>query len=484
MIVTYLDDITIDLVYDNDLEKSFVLPVPDSFEIEYVKDSLRSKFRDYNFILRPGKHRYKVLVTFGYETHRMEIKELIGAKEITLRFPPDVEELQVFEAKLLNKTFLKDYFQGLVIGGPDNPIPSGNLSLEFELVGSFTWNQILEMKWFMNEDTDVPDNIVLLLPEDSSETGLQPLFTWETVDNADSYQIQVSTTEEFDGIIIDESTIGGSYEVDTDLDGNTTYYWRVRGVNTFGNGNWSSRQFTTEVVFAFKSLLGNGSTQYVNLTTLGSFGSSIHNFTIEFWIKTDSTSLGTLVGTVNDGTTEIFVIGINTNRDEAYLAGSIMLQIRNGSGLQRRMAAQGAGIDNNVKHHVAVINNSGSFEIYVDGVGLGLTIGSAGGNDSLAADNYNNFQYSLNLFCRNVRGSNDKFLDAKISDLRIWNVVRTQAQIIDNMDTRFETPQANLIANYLTLSNGGNTLEEVNGDFNGTLVNNASDNMWDSEDLV
>ena len=67
---------------------------------------------------------------------------------------------------------------------------------------------------------------------------LHVLFEWEQESDADSYNIQVSTTSNFSNIILDSNTDKIVYVFkDSQIDWNNTYYWRVRPIysdNSYG----------------------------------------------------------------------------------------------------------------------------------------------------------------------------------------------------------------------------------------------------------
>ncbi|MCB0516023.1 MAG: M43 family zinc metalloprotease [Chitinophagales bacterium] len=78
-----------------------------------------------------------------------------------------------------------------------------------------------------------------------------PTLSWGAVtgtDGATSYTVQVSTVSNFSTTVVNQTGITTtSYTLTTTLSENTTYYWRVRGVNDCGTGSWSS-------VFSFTTL--------------------------------------------------------------------------------------------------------------------------------------------------------------------------------------------------------------------------------------
>lgn len=112
--------------------------------------------------------------------------------------------------------------------------------------GSQTFSLIIEG---MAEESDlIPDQVVLSEPEDEAvEILLQPEFSWEAADAAETYHLQVDDQSNFTSPVIDESGIVDTkYQAASDLDPNTTYYWRVRGVNQHEDGDWSDHfQFST-----------------------------------------------------------------------------------------------------------------------------------------------------------------------------------------------------------------------------------------------
>ena len=64
----------------------------------------------------------------------------------------------------------------------------------------------------------------------------------QTVTNADSYDLQVSTFSGFTFNTIDKNTTSTSYDpLANELNHNTTYYWRVRAKSNNQNGDWSDK---------------------------------------------------------------------------------------------------------------------------------------------------------------------------------------------------------------------------------------------------
>jgi hypothetical protein len=72
---------------------------------------------------------------------------------------------------------------------------------------------------------------------------IDPLLSWTAV-AATSYKVQVSLSSSFIPAFIDTNITSTSLQLDT-LSYNTTYYWRVRGSNSWGIGSYASASFTT-----------------------------------------------------------------------------------------------------------------------------------------------------------------------------------------------------------------------------------------------
>ena len=93
----------------------------------------------------------------------------------------------------------------------------------------------------------VPPAPVPLSPENGAEGLLSTVtFQWEETERTDSYHLQIATDAAFSNTVFDQEDIPStSIEVE-DLDYQTIHYWRIRGMNVAGHGEWSTvRNFTT-----------------------------------------------------------------------------------------------------------------------------------------------------------------------------------------------------------------------------------------------
>jgi len=105
-------------------------------------------------------------------------------------------------------------------------------------------------RWsFSTKTGNLNTKVELLSPKDN-ETNLNKLVicTWRVLIDADSYTLQLSNNLNFDksNLVFDNQVVNNSQTIDQLLPG-SKYYWRVRGENPSGSGQWSDiRTFTTK----------------------------------------------------------------------------------------------------------------------------------------------------------------------------------------------------------------------------------------------
>ncbi len=111
-----------------------------------------------------------------------------------------------------------------------------------EVDGQMTnWSEI----WSFTTELRPPE-----VPEWKSEDGaedVEDLFVeWSSSERADTYKLQLAEDENFEELIVDEEGLENTeFEID-ELEGNTTYYWRIEAQNPSGGSGWSDvLSFTT-----------------------------------------------------------------------------------------------------------------------------------------------------------------------------------------------------------------------------------------------
>ncbi|HPS13368.1 MAG TPA: gliding motility-associated C-terminal domain-containing protein, partial [Prolixibacteraceae bacterium] len=101
--------------------------------------------------------------------------------------------------------------------------------------------------WDFTTVPKIPDVPVLKSPEDGSvdlDTSL--VLSWYEANRAASYNLQVSTSPDFNSLVVNQSGITSTESLVSGLDHLTTYYWRVSATNVSGTSGWSETwKFTT-----------------------------------------------------------------------------------------------------------------------------------------------------------------------------------------------------------------------------------------------
>jgi hypothetical protein len=92
---------------------------------------------------------------------------------------------------------------------------------------------------------------VLTFPEVGSITTVNPVFLWQTVPGADRYELIVSDDTDFFTPTVcctgEKSLFANAWQCDTNLEYDTTYFWKVRACTATNSGEWSAvSAFTTE----------------------------------------------------------------------------------------------------------------------------------------------------------------------------------------------------------------------------------------------
>ncbi len=89
----------------------------------------------------------------------------------------------------------------------------------------------------------------------ATNQSVNPTLIWNDVSGAETYRLQVSTSNTFAATVYNDSTRTSTSQVVTGLSIGTTYYWRVNAKNVAGTSGFSAiRSFTTIVVPAAPAL--------------------------------------------------------------------------------------------------------------------------------------------------------------------------------------------------------------------------------------
>jgi hypothetical protein len=92
----------------------------------------------------------------------------------------------------------------------------------------------------------VPETIFQLLSPAAGAVSVPPYpaFQWNAIENADRYELLVSSNITFENNVITkkgkDAIPGNAWQSDTQLDNGVTYYWKVRAIGAGSNSNWSA----------------------------------------------------------------------------------------------------------------------------------------------------------------------------------------------------------------------------------------------------
>jgi hypothetical protein len=163
----------------------------------------------------------------------------------------------------------------------------------------------------------------------------------------------------------------------------------------------------------------------------------------------------------------IIDFGNGSGADNILLANSaktntLVFAVNRGSSVQERIEVADILIPGEWTHLAATIDASGNAKVYKDG--------------QLLRSGTCHLPNSINRKNNYIGRSNwsvDEYLDAQVSDLRIWNVARTQKDIQADMNTRLGGKEPNLVAYYplneVKLEGNTRKVQDLAGNRHGTV---------------
>jgi hypothetical protein len=96
----------------------------------------------------------------------------------------------------------------------------------------------------------LPDSIRILSPPDDSPVH-EAVLKWYAANHAGSYHVQIATSLAFNQVGLDTTIFDTLFTAA--VSGETKYYWKVYGINSFGNGPSSIDSFSTDWIDVFKA---------------------------------------------------------------------------------------------------------------------------------------------------------------------------------------------------------------------------------------
>lgn len=127
-------------------------------------------------------------------------------------------------------------------------LPSGTtIWWRIAAVNNGTFGEWSESGWYFSTIAKPGNSTVLEPMHEAKNIDRRPTFLWNATTEAETYDLQVSEMEDFSVTDVNNSTITDTIRrITKNLQYNTKYWWRMRGINEAGIGDWSApRTFTT-----------------------------------------------------------------------------------------------------------------------------------------------------------------------------------------------------------------------------------------------
>ncbi len=203
----------------------------------------------------------------------------------------------------------------------------------------------------------------------------------------------------------------------------------------------------------------DGTNDYVDCGNSTSF--EITTGTIEVWFKVDQLSLGqTLVAkNLSGGFNNSMLLRINESTNKIWFY------------LESTSTYAAISSDNSIVadkwYHVAIQWGSSGMKMFVNGVQQTETNAATYPMVATGGD------FTMGSYYAGASNGYIELLNGKIDEVRIWNDLRTETEIRQNMYRELTDPsgEANLVAYYKLNETSGTTADDAKGSNNGTLHN-------------
>lgn len=274
----------------------------------------------------------------------------------------------------------------------------------------------------------------------------------------------------------------GPGTVDLSVSGSSGYYnWydAPTGGNLVNTGpNFTTPYLTSTTSYyvaavdTTTSLTFDGVDDYVALNKAYTGNGQINTLTVEAWVKTPVSGAGTNDNwaIVDFDRSEYFTLFVTGND------GQVGFSTKDNSGtLDDFYSGSANTVNDNQWHHIAAVYDGTDKIIYIDGVEVarnvnahnGLPLGTGTTRYGIIGDGSEASSFN---------GSrNNLYYQGAIDEVRIWNIVRSAAQINSNKDICLSGSESGLEAYYNFDEGSGSTLKDLTGNgFDGTLFNMLS----------
>ena len=162
-----------------------------------------------------------------------------------------------------------------------------------------------------------PSQVSLSSPsDDASGVVLQPTLSWSSSARSTEYDVQVSLDSSFNDTskfaLVRENISANIYSIKNPLEYGNNYFWRVRGTNTTGDGDWSSVwDFWTDFRPNLELPL-NGSTKISTPVKL-KWGMQVKSNYFDIQIAQDKSFDDLTINLIDYDSTQIIISDLNDN---------------------------------------------------------------------------------------------------------------------------------------------------------------------------
>ena len=312
--------------------------------------------------------------------------------------------------------------------------------------------------WSFRVDVTQPTVFSLVSPSDNSwTTNSQPTFTWDASTDANSglakYQLWIDGSLNTDNISVSSSSVTPTTTLT-----NGSHTWEIRAVDNVGNVRSSTQIWTVKIDNLPPSSLGqnclsfDGINDEVNVNNRSIF-SFTNVMSIESWI---------FINSYVDGAN---IIDKGSAFELRQYNGRLNFALNNDDVVLGSYSNK--TIPLNTWTHVAVTYQSGTVKYYINGR-LDRT-------DYISSQSITNNQSQITIG-RNTDPRNI-WWDGKISNVRIWNIIRSESDISNNKD-RSLICESGLVGDWNLNEGTGNTafdksIYQNNGIISGATYQNS-----------
>ncbi len=303
---------------------------------------------------------------------------------------------------------------------------------------------------------------------------------WVTVDDGsgcvDSDTINVTFTSAPTG---NDGCRFGPGTVDLSVSGSSGYYnWysAATGGSLINTGSTYTTPYltstTTYYVAAtdtFSALTFDGTNDYVALNMSYTNPGEINTLTVEAWVNTSysGNSYNDNWAIVDFDRSEYYSVFVRGDNGQVGFSST-----PNGGSIHDFYSGSSNTVNDGEWHHVAAVYDGTDKIIYIDGTEVARSTNPHGGNNIGTGTDRFGF-IGDGSEANSFNGSrNNLYYDGSIDEVRIWNSVRSAAQISSNMDTCLAGNESGLVGYYNFNENSGTALNDLSGNnHNGTLFN-------------